>query len=338
MYIDKPLGGVLAVQAISRLNRSAPRLGKIREDLFVLDFYNNLDDIKAAFDPYYTATTLTEPTDVNVLHELRNTLLFVGVFDQSDIDEFIELYITGKPAPEWAPIIDRCCDRFNNEIEFPENGKADFKMKCKQFVKVYSRVAAILDYEMKEWEKLFWFLRFLIPGLHVDVPGRDDLRDLLDNVDLNTYGLRRTGLNEQIVLDAEETKLDPNKPAMAGAGSGEIERDWLEEIIRIFNESHFKGWNATPDDQKAKLISIVQAITRDKDYTEQVVDNPDAEAVEATLNRIIDRIILKKRQSDLSLYKQYHHRSPDRRTCTYQYQPCTYATELYSARCSNSSA
>lgn len=306
MYIDKPLGGVLAVQAISRLNRSAPRLGKISEDLFVLDFYNTLDDIKAAFDPYYTATTLTEPTDVNVLHELRNTLLFVGVFDQADIDEFIELYITGKPAPEWAPIIDRCCDRFNNEIEFPENGKADFKMKCKQFVKVYSRVAAILDYEMKEWEKLFWFLRFLIPGLHVDVPGRDDLRDLLDNVDLNTYGLRRTGLNEQIVLDAEETKLDPNKPAMAGAGSGEIERDWLEEIIRIFNESHFKGWNATPDDQKAKLISIVQAITRDKDYTEQVVDNPDAEAVEATLNRIIDRIILKKRQSDLSLYKQYH--------------------------------
>lgn len=305
MYIDKPLGGVMAVQAISRLNRSAPQFGKLSEDLFVLDFYNTLDEIKESFDPFYTSTTLTEPTDVNVLHDLRNTLLSVGVFEQEDIDSFIELYITGAPANEWAPIIDVCCNRFNNEIEFPENGKADFKMKCKQFVRVYSRVAAILDYEMKEWEKLFWFLRFLIPGLHVDVPGRDDLRDLLDNVDLNTYGLRRTALNEQISLDAEETKLDPNKPAMAGAGNGEVERDWLEEIIRIFNESHFKGWNATPDDQRAKLISIVQAITADNDYQTQVVDNPDTQAVETILNTIIDRVIRQKRQSDMSLYRQY---------------------------------
>ena len=305
MYIDKPLGGVLAVQAISRLNRSAPSLGKISEDLFVLDFYNTLDEIKEAFDPFYTSTTLTEPTDVNVLHDLRSTLLSVGVFDQEDIDQFIELYINGAEANQWAPIIDLCADRFNNHIEFPENGKADFKMKCKQFVKVYSRVAAILDFEMKEWEKLFWFLRFLIPGLHVDVPGRNDLRDLLDNVDLNTYGLRRTALNEKIDLDPEEAKVDPNKPAMAGAGSGEIERDWLEEIIRIFNESHFKGWNATPDDQRAKLISIVQAITTDDDYKNQVVDNPDKQAVETILHTIIDRVIRQKRQSDMSLYRQY---------------------------------
>lgn len=305
MYIDKPLGGVLAVQAISRLNRSASEYGKLSEDLFVLDFYNTLDDIKAAFDPFYTSTTLTEPTDINILHELRSTLLYVGVFDEEDIEAFIAPYITGAPASDWAPVIDRCCDRFNNEIEFSENGKADFKMKCKQFVKVYSRMAAILPFEMKDWEKLFWFLRFLIPGLHVDVPGRDDLRDLLDNVDLNTYGPRRTALNEQISLDAEETKLDPNKPAMAGAGSGEVERDWLEEIIRIFNESHFKGWNATPDDQKAKLISIVQAITADNDYKTQVVDNPDTQAVETILNTIIDRVIRQKRQSDMSLYRQY---------------------------------
>ena len=38
MYVDKKLQGVLAVQALSRLNRSAPHLGKKTEDLFVLDF------------------------------------------------------------------------------------------------------------------------------------------------------------------------------------------------------------------------------------------------------------------------------------------------------------
>jgi len=40
MYVDKKLQGVLAVQALSRLNRSSPKLGKRTEDLFVLDFFN----------------------------------------------------------------------------------------------------------------------------------------------------------------------------------------------------------------------------------------------------------------------------------------------------------
>lgn len=305
MYIDKPLAGVLAVQALSRLNRAKPSLGKRSEDLFILDFYNKVEDIKEAFDPYYTATALSEPTDVNILHELRTTLLSVGVFDQEEIDSFADLYFTGKPAEQWVPIIDMAAHRFNEEIEWPEEGQADFKIKCKQFVKVYSKVAAIMDFEMKEWEKLFWYLRFLIPGLHVDVPGRDTLKDLLENVDLNTYGLRRTALNQTVELDDSETVVDPNKAAMAGAGGDEIEYDLLEVIVQAFNDAHFKGWEATPDDQKTKLISIVTAIAQDSDYKNLVVGNPDPDAVENTLNGIIDRIIRIKRTGDMSLYKQY---------------------------------
>ncbi len=305
MYIDKPLAGVLAVQALSRLNRSAPSLGKRSEDLFVLDFYNKIDDIKAAFDPYYTSTSLSEPTDVNILHELRSTLLSVGVFEKEEVDEFSDLYFLGAEPEKWTPIIDTASHRFNEEIEFPENGKADFKMKCKQFVKVYSRVAAIMEFEMKEWEKLFWFLRFLIPSLHVDVAGRDDLKDLLDQVDLNTYGLRRTKLNEAVLLDDSPATLDPNKPAMAGAGQDEPEYNILDEIVKIFNEGHFSGWDATPDDQKAKLINIAQGITADEDYQDLVVGNPDPDAVETKLNEIIDRVIRQKRTGDMSLYKQY---------------------------------
>lgn len=64
MYIDKKLQGVLAVQALSRLNRAAPKLGKKTEDLFILDFFNQIEDIKEAFDPFYTATSLSEATDI----------------------------------------------------------------------------------------------------------------------------------------------------------------------------------------------------------------------------------------------------------------------------------
>ena len=306
MYVDKPLDGVLAVQALSRLNRSAPDLGKLSEDLFVLDFYNTKEDIKDAFDPFYTSTTLSEATDVNILHELKNTLLSFGVFDMDEVDEFIDLYIHGASADQWAPIVDTAAERFNIEIEWPENGKADFKMKCKQFVKIYSRVAAIMPFEMKDWEKLFWFLRFLIPSLVVVGPENDSLRDLLDSVDLNTYGLRRTALNESIALDAGEATIDPLKPTMVHAGDGEEEpKDPLDEILKEFNERWFKGWNATPDDQKAKMISVAKAVADDKDYQDLVVGNPDQQAVDALMVEIIDRIIRQKRKGDMSLYKEY---------------------------------
>lgn len=305
MYVDKPLAGVVAVQALSRLNRSAPELGKLSEDLFILDFYNTQDDIKEAFDPFYTSTTLSEATDVNILHELKNTLLSFGVFDMDEVEAFIGLYIHGASADQWAPIIDAAADRFNFEIDWPENGKADFKMKCKQFVKIYSRVAAIMPFEMKDWEKLFWFLRYLIPGLHIAGPDIDNLKDLLDSVDLNTYGLRRTALNEAIALDSGETTIDPLKPTMVNAGSEVEVKDPLDVILQEFNNRWFNGWEATPDDQKMKLVSVAQAVAADEDYQTLVVGNPDQQAVDALMVQIIDRIIRKKRKGDMSLYKEY---------------------------------
>ena len=92
MYVDKKLQGVLAVQALSRLNRAADKLGKKTEDLFVLDFFNSTEDIKAAFDPFYTATSLNKATDVNVLHDLKASLDAVGVYENAEIEDFIEKY------------------------------------------------------------------------------------------------------------------------------------------------------------------------------------------------------------------------------------------------------
>ena len=84
MYVDKKLQNVLAVQALSRLNHSAPMLGKKTEDLFILDFFNTVDDIKNAFDNFYTATSLSCATDVNVLHELKESLDDEGVYEWHD--------------------------------------------------------------------------------------------------------------------------------------------------------------------------------------------------------------------------------------------------------------
>ena len=54
MYVDKRLAGIQAVQTLSRLNRTAP--GK--EDTFVLDFFDQREEVLESFQPYYERTTL----------------------------------------------------------------------------------------------------------------------------------------------------------------------------------------------------------------------------------------------------------------------------------------
>lgn len=248
MYVDKKLQWVLAVQALSRLNRAAAKWGKKTEDLFILDFFNSVDDIKTAFDPFYTATRLSEATDVNVLHELKDSLDDEGAYEWHEVEQFVELYFDNADAQQLSPIIDTAAFRFNSELALTDLQKADFKIKAKQFVKIYGQMASIIPYEIVVWEKLFWFLKFLIPKLIVKDPNANQIDALLESVDLSSYGLERVKLNHSIGLNAGETELEPQNSNPRGAYGGNEEHDPLDEIILSFNERWFQDWGATPEE------------------------------------------------------------------------------------------
>lgn len=301
MYVDKKLQGVLAVQALSRLNRCNWRLGKT--DTFVLDFYNTVDDIKAAFDPFYTATTLSEPTDVNVLHDLKDVLDNFGIYDWSEVTTFNEKFFASAEAEELHPIIDAVVARFDADLD--DEQRIDFKIKAKQFVKIYAQVAAIIPFNNVNWEMLHWFLKFLIPKLKVKDPDQDKLDELLNSVDLSTYGLERSRLETKIGLDASETELEPQNPNVRGGHFGDGDKDPLDEIVRAFNERHFAGWEATPEEQRVKFINIAKHVMNHADYKAQVEDNPDTQNRQLALERLIQQAISVERRRELDLYKRY---------------------------------
>ncbi|MGY0633431.1 type I restriction endonuclease subunit R [Luteimonas sp. A478] len=305
MYVDKKLQHVLAVQALSRLNRSAPRLGKRTEDLFILDFFNDVDDIKTAFDPFYTVTTLSSATDVNVLHELKDVLDQVGVYEWQEVEDFVARYFAGEDAQTLSPLIDTAADRFNDQLELDEKDKIDFKIKARQFVKVYGQMASILPFEVVDWEKLFWFLKFLVPKLKIKDPNQDTLDELLEAVDLSSYGLERTKLNHTISLDPSDAELDPQNPNPRGHHGGEPDKDPLDEIIRSFNERWFQGWSATPEEQRVKFVNVVNSIRAHPDYVEKYESNADPFNKGLALDRILHEVMLKRRKEELELYKLF---------------------------------
>ncbi len=303
MYVDKKLQSVLAVQTLSRLNRCNQKMGK--QDTFILDFYNTVGEIKTAFDPFYTATSLSEATDVNVLHDLKEALDEVGVYEWYEVQQFNELFFNKAEAEELSPLIDTAAARFNEELELEDEAKIDFKIKSKQFVKVYSQIASIIAYNNLNWEMLHWFLKFLIPKLQVRNPNAEQLDQLLESVDLSTYGLERVKLNYAIELEAEVSEVEPASSNMRGYHDQETQRDSLDEIINSFNNRFFTGWEATPQEQRVKFINIARHVIDSPNYQTQVVNNGDEQNRKLALEELIRQAISKERKRELDLYKRY---------------------------------
>lgn len=305
MYVDKKLSGVLCVQALSRLNRAAPKYNKRTEDLFILDFYNDIADIKDAFDDFYTSTSLSKATDVNVLNDVKTKLDDSGVYELNEVVKFNELFFSNASGSELSPILDTVVERFDTETStWGGDQKITFKVQAKQFVKVYAQMSSIMAFNKVEWEQLYWFLKFLIPKLNVQDDQTDEIDELLEKVDLSTYALKREHLNKSIVLDTEETVLDPQNPNPRNPSSGSDD-ETLDTIISKFNEKWFQGWSATPADQRVIIIDLVKRLQSHPNFAKKYKENLDPYTRSLAFEKMLDEIMLVQRKNMTDLYNLY---------------------------------
>jgi len=164
-------------------------------------------------------------------------------------------------------------------------------------------MASIMPYEIVAWEKLFWFLKFLIPKLIIQDKDKELLDELLNSEDLSTYGLERVKLNASIGLDYSNTEIDPQNPNPRGTHGGDEIKDPLEVIIKSFNDRWFQGWDATPEEQRVRFVNIADKIKAHPDYKIKYVDNHDSSTRELAYVKIFDEVMNKQRRSELELYK-----------------------------------
>ena len=290
MYVDKKLGGVNAVQTLSRLNRTHPE----KQGTLVLDFANEAEDIRAAFEPYYETTLLSEATDPNLLYEIQTRLSAFPVFADADVDGFAKVYFDRKSAQErlyaaLAPAVERFRDLHEDE-------RHDFRGQLTDYVRLYAFLAQVLTFADADLEKLYVFARHLRRLLPAD---REELPiEVQQNIDMESYRVQETG-SGGIALQRKAGVLDPRGTKDAH-GPKQEELETLSRIIAELNERF--GLNLGPE-HRSTLGQMMDKLGDDAALDAAARVNT-RENVRLTFNHKVEQVIQEIVDSNFDLYKR----------------------------------
>jgi type I restriction enzyme R subunit len=231
MFVDKQLKGVNAVQTLSRLNRKAP--GK--DETFVLDFRNDADEIHKAFQRYYEAVVI-EPTDVNVLYDLRSRILAMGILDPAEVAAAAEAYFGIDPAKRSLKLIHANLDPAVVRFDALDEGQQiEFKNAVDQFVRAYALLSQVMPFTDPDLEQLYVYVKALRSLLRDPASGGLDLGE-----DIVLTHLRlEEGKKADIAL--EPGGVVPSKVFTGEGGGGsqpEVILDRLSAVIETINERY----------------------------------------------------------------------------------------------------
>jgi len=290
MYVDKKLGGVNAVQTLSRLNRTM----RGKDDCLVLDFVNDAESIRESFQDFYQTTLLEGETDPNRLYDLQQQIEAFEIFTTGDVEDFAAIFFdAAQPQEQLQPILDRARDIWRlRELEERES----FRSLVQSFGRLYGFLSQILTFEDVALEKFYVFVRLLARKL--------DRRqgtlpvEVLDAVDLDSFRIQKTYEGE-IELAPDDGVLP-----VIGEGAvvwGEEERDALSNIIKQINEKH--GVNLTNDD-KVDMQKIKERVHANEELRNVFKANNPQSVMRMKFEEVLDDLLLEFVHTKLDLFKK----------------------------------
>jgi type I restriction enzyme R subunit len=293
MYVDKKLGGVNAVQTLSRLNRTTS--GKT--DTFVLDFANEAEDIKKSFDPFFETTILGEATDPNKLFDLQSALDAFQVYTPDQVQDFSQKMVTNIPVDQLHVILDAAAEVFRTSLT--EELQNDFRAKCKTYVRLYVFLAQIVPFVNPYLERLYLFLNHLQNKLGKQ-PDEDLAQGILDNIDIDSYRLQKEGEFNLKLQQGEELKPIPTEMRN---GAAEPELDYLSNIVQAFNDRF--GTQFTNDDKVKKMTEDIMAdVANDVEFVNAFIYS-DEQNAKIAFERVLKRKLIDHIESNFEVFKEY---------------------------------
>ena len=303
MYVDKKLRDVQAVQTLSRLNRAYK---PFKKDTFVLDFYNTAEDIKLAFDPYYTSTILSEETNPNKLNDLVDALEKFEVYNEEVVTDFFEKYSGKADRNILDPIIDAAAHIFTFDL-VPDK-QIDFKIKVKSFLRTYSYLSKLLDFNNIYWEQLWWYLKYLLPKLIIKQD--DDLaQGVIESIDMDSYRPSKQG-TQKIDLVSDPGFVAPI-PVEVGGVKTKPDLDTLENIIKAFNQ-RFGDIEWTDKDKVNQFLTqqLPSEMKKDELTMKAITDSPDKQNAKISSDNKVDELMQQYLFTQTEIFKKYS-KDPD---------------------------
>lgn len=291
MYVDKKLGGVNAVQTLSRLNRTMP---PDKKSTVVIDFANEADAIKAAYEPYYETTLLSEATDPNLLYEIQTRLDGFPVHTKADVDGFAAAYFGGKLKQDRLYALLAPVEARFRALAVDE--QQDFRGQLTDYVRLYAFLSQVLTFADTDLEKLYVFARYLRRRIPAD---REELpREVQATIDMESYELRETA-SGKIGLERKPGVLDP-----AGTkGTLTPPPEELENLSRIIAELNDRfGLNLGPE-HRATLGQMMGKLDDDAALDAAARVNT-RENVRLTFDHKVEHVIQEIVDSNFELYKR----------------------------------
>jgi type I restriction enzyme, R subunit len=257
MYVDKTLTGLAAVQTLSRLNRTHPD----KHGTFVLDFVNDAEDIRAAFEPYY-GTTVAPPSDPNLLYDTRHALNEFGVLSAEDATMFARLFFAervdhGRLHAALGPSI----DRFANLAEAEQDR---FRDVFARFVRVYAFLSQIVTFADPTLERDYVYGKSLQVFLKADAGATVDISGVVELTHLR----HEQQFAGSVSLDAETGEV-----VTISSGTGRLaepEPEPLSVIINRLNERYGTEWR---DADRLVFDAALQDVVNDQRVQVQAVNN-----------------------------------------------------------------
>ncbi|ORA08500.1 type I restriction endonuclease subunit R [Mycobacterium arosiense] len=289
MYADRILSGVTAVQTLSRLNRTYRTPSGIQKTAAmtqVVDFVNEPEEIRKAFEPYFTDAFLETETDPNLVHDLAAKLDTTGIYTQAEIDQCAEAFVTGKGNNALAAAIDPGKKRFAERYQaalIDNGGEGDraalaeldmFRKDVGSFVRLYDFMSQIIDYGDPSLEKKQIYLRNLERVIQPD--------NYTAPIDLSDVVLKQ-------VKQIDRGKIDISLGVRVGlsgitaAGSGE-KRDpkmvAFQQVLDRLNDL-FGSADFTESQKVSFLESLLRTLLANESLVQQAKVNSAKQFVES---------------------------------------------------------
>lgn len=266
MIVDKKLKGVKAVQTLSRLNRVCP--GKT--DTFILDFINTADEIKKAFEPFYTETFLKESINTDLIFEVQAKIAEAKVYNETNVEEFAKFYYSegtqsDKDLGKIASMLEPAVEKYS---KLEEVERFDFRRNVRNLVKWYNYISQINRLFNEQLHKEVLYANALSKFLS---EGSDPVIDIKNKLKLEYYKLKEVFKGS---ISLAEGKGESSVGGKVGQVPDPALLDPLNEVIKRINEQF--GIDLTEAD-KVIYNSIHDKLMADKKLQKLIKSSKDDE-------------------------------------------------------------